>query len=302
MFHKSEVSGSPNVRRITQKPISNILLGSSKPLVTVIVATKNEERQIERCLKSIRKQGYDNLELIVVDNFSTDDTVRLASSFADIVVRVGPERSSQRNRGIALARGRFVLIIDADMELSSSVVEECVSSLSPQSRAVVIPEQSVGSTVWARCKALEKLVYCGSASLEATRFFDIELLHTVGGYDESLFAWEDWDLSQRVDSLTRRARITAPIVHHEGDLSLWQTFSKKRYYGSMFLQYRVKHPAAAREQISISRILTILRYAPKYPGLVIATVVMKLVEGTALGIALLGYILRGPPRMNANKK
>lgn len=265
----------------------------TKPLVSVIISTRNEAPQIERCLTSIKKQSYDNLELIVVDKFSTDDTVRLAAPFVDVIERFGSERSSQRNRGVTLARGGFVLVIDADMELSSSVIEECVDAISPESRAVVIPEKSVGSTLWARCKALEKTIYLGSPSLEATRFFDIELIRAIGGYDETLFAWEDWDLSQRIDLLTRRTRISAPIIHHEGDLSLWRTFSKKRYYGSLFLQYRAKHPAAARQQVSISRILAIARYAPQNPGLALATVVMKLVEGAALGVALLGCLFEG---------
>lgn len=264
----------------------------TKPLVSIIISTRNEAPVIERCLKSIKKQSYDNLELIVVDNFSTDDTVRLATPFVDVIERFGSERSSQRNRGIALAHGSFVLVIDADMELSSSVVEECVGALKPESRAVVIPEKSVGSTLWARCKALEKTIYLGSPELEATRFFDIELIRAVGGYDETLFAWEDWDLSQRIDLLTRRSRVNAPIIHHEGDLSLWRTFAKKRYYGSLFLQYRAKHPAAARQQVSLSRIPAIMRYAPQYPGLVFATLVMKLVEGGALGVALLGSVLK----------
>ncbi len=52
-----------------------------KPLVSVIVTTKNNEGIIARCLSSIIKQSYTPLELIVADNFSKDHTVKIASQF-----------------------------------------------------------------------------------------------------------------------------------------------------------------------------------------------------------------------------
>ena len=48
--------------------------------MSVIVTTKNEEKNIENCLQSINNQTYKNIELIVVDNFSDDKTVEIAKN------------------------------------------------------------------------------------------------------------------------------------------------------------------------------------------------------------------------------
>ena len=79
-------------------------------LVSVIVTTRNEERNIGNCLQSIRLQTYKPVEIIVVDNNSTDKTQEIARSFTDVVVNKGPERSAQRNHGICgLAKGIFLI-------------------------------------------------------------------------------------------------------------------------------------------------------------------------------------------------
>ena len=97
------------------------------PLVSVVVPTKDVERTLQRCLASIRSQTYSAVELVVVDNFSTDQTFRVAQELADIAVQAGPERSAQRNLGIELATGDYILWIDADMVLTPHVVADAVS-------------------------------------------------------------------------------------------------------------------------------------------------------------------------------
>ena len=86
------------------------------PLVSVL--TRDAGRTIETCLRSIRAQTWPALELIVVDNGSTDATWAVARRHADLVLRGGPERSAQRNLGIDHAAGEWVYYVDADMELA----------------------------------------------------------------------------------------------------------------------------------------------------------------------------------------
>ncbi len=77
------------------------------PLVSVIVTTKNEERNIENCLKSIRNQTYKNIEIIVVDNNSDDRTKEIAKKYTAQVFNHGPERSAQRNLGAERAESKY---------------------------------------------------------------------------------------------------------------------------------------------------------------------------------------------------
>ena len=82
-----------------------------QPTVSVIVPTKDVSRTIERCLSSIRGQSWQALELIVIDNFSKDGTWEIAEGIADVALQAGPERSSQRNLGISLAKGQYLSLI-----------------------------------------------------------------------------------------------------------------------------------------------------------------------------------------------
>lgn len=212
------------------------------PLVTVIVPTRNSARTLESCLASIRAQLYDRIELIVVDNQSTDETLEIARRYCDIVESFGPERSAQRNRGARLGRGEYVLFIDSDMRLAPGVVSECVDAIrSSSAPAVIIPEESVGEGFLANCRALERSCYVGDDTIEGARFFTRADFERALGFDENLVAMEDWDLSTRVAAGRRLPRIRSYITHDEGRLRLGAVLAKKRYYSASALQYWRKH-------------------------------------------------------------
>lgn len=98
-------------------------------LVSVIIATKNAQRFIGTCLETIKNQSYWNIEIIVVDNFSTDKTEEIVLNYTENFFEKGPERSVQRNFGAKKAKGKYILNVDADMELSENVVKECVEKI-----------------------------------------------------------------------------------------------------------------------------------------------------------------------------
>ena len=92
--------------------------------ITAIVPTKNSARTLATCLESLVNQTYGDTEVIVVDNQSDDDTVRIAEQLADVVIDQGPERCAQRNKGAEVATGDIVLFIDSDMVLEPDVLSE----------------------------------------------------------------------------------------------------------------------------------------------------------------------------------
>src|SRR6476646_2154275 len=99
---------------------------AGKTVVSVVVPTRNAARTLAACLESIRAQTHEALEMVVVDNASTDGSEQLATRWADIVLPGGPERSAQRNRGASEAKGEFLLFIDGDMVLEPNVAAACV--------------------------------------------------------------------------------------------------------------------------------------------------------------------------------
>jgi glycosyltransferase involved in cell wall biosynthesis len=255
------------------------------PTVSVIVPTRNSIRTLGACLSSIRAQTYPRIELIVVDNKSSDGTVQLAKGLADQVVDWGPERTAQRNRGAVLAQGSFLLFIDSDMVLSPSVVADCLSATAMTAApAVVIPETSTGVGFWAKCRALERACYTGDNLIEAARFIDQRSFELVGGYDEQLIGGDDWDLSQRVARGAHLPRTESVIIHDEGRIVLRRWLAKKAYYARSFSSYHAKHGGIAVRQANLifrSSFLKNWRRLALHPVLALGLFSLKSMELTA---------------------
>jgi len=216
-----------------------------KAQVSVIIPTKNEERNIERCLQSIKNQTFKEYEIIVVDNNSNDKTKKIAKKYAQLVFNKGPERSSQRNYGANHSKGVYVLFIDADMELTPRVLEECVTKANRTKKfgGIIIPEIPIGKNYWERVKAFERSLYnkYGDATTDAARFFPKDVFLKVGGFDLTITGPEDWDLT---DSILKAGyaleRVKAEIFHYEYITSLTALFKKKFYYAKKAHRYLKK--------------------------------------------------------------
>lgn len=257
-----------------------------KPLVSVIVTTKNNASMIDRCLSSITRQMYKRIELIVVDNFSTDRTFEVAQTFTSNVFRHGPERSAQRNFGSRKAKGTHLLFIDSDMELTPGVVADCVYA-SKSFVALVIPERFVGEGFWSRCKILEKSCYTGGEEHVAARFFAKNTFVKIEGYDEQLTGPEDIDLHKRVLSAGKIGTTSALIVHHEGRLTLWNIVKKRYYYSLTLKRYLKKHPQTGEFTFFRSAFLKQWRRLLHDPIHLVGMLIMRFCEGLAVLVALL---------------
>lgn len=89
-------------------------------LISVIIPVYNAEKYLERCLDSILAQTYTNLELILVDDGSTDTTLSICKRYESLDLRIkvltGPNGGSSvaRNKGLDIAKGDYIIHIDAD--------------------------------------------------------------------------------------------------------------------------------------------------------------------------------------------
>lgn len=227
--------------------------------VSVIVATKNEEKNIDRCLKSIRNQPT-KAEIIVVDNFSNDKTVQIAKEFTSKVYLFGNERSKQRNFGTKKTRGEYLLFLDADMELPPNLLKECLQQFKRNSKisGIIIDEESTGHNFLSRVKSLEKRLTRRETVIEAARFFKKTDLLKMSGFDEDLISGEDWDLSIRMRKLGSLARVKSKIVHHE-DKTFWQDVKKKYYYAKNIQKYAKKHPQEFEKQAGYWRFSSLFK-------------------------------------------
>jgi glycosyltransferase involved in cell wall biosynthesis len=264
-------------------------------LVSVITTTKNEEKNIRACLESIKKQTYKPLEIIVVDNHSTDKTKEIAKKYTTTVFDKGPERSAQRNFGAKKALGKYVLFLDADMVLATSVVSDCISEIQNKGvGGIIIPEESYGKGIWAQVKKLERSFYVGNDLVEAARFFDKEKFLSLGGFDENITGPEDWDLSQRVKDKYHIERVHSFIYHNEGRLTFLGSVRKKYYYSKKFSTYAQKsiNMKYSTQQMNLFKRYHIFLSNPlklfKNPLLGLGVLALKTSEFCAGGI---GYII-----------
>jgi glycosyltransferase involved in cell wall biosynthesis/uncharacterized membrane protein YkvA (DUF1232 family) len=256
--------------------------------VSVVITTRNSASTVERLFQSIEEQTVP-AAVIIVDNDSSDDTLELAARYADVVRSAGPERSAQRNVGTATATTEYVLHVDSDMVLEPQTIAECLKTADATGAdALIVPETSVGESLLARVRSLERSCYEGDDTIEAPRFFRRDVLVANGGYDEELFAGEDWDLTQRL----RLAGVPiaraegARLLHDDDATTLPAHLQKKYYYGHSLGRYVKRHPSLGARQVSPVRPAFVRhwRRLAAHPVLAAAVIVLKVTELLAAGV------------------
>jgi glycosyltransferase involved in cell wall biosynthesis len=196
----------------------NIPESMNTPLVSIIITTKNEAKNIENCLISIQEQSYSNIETIVVDNASTDKTKEIARQYTDKVYDKGPERSAQRNYGmIDIAQGKYVMFLDAYMILAPEVVTSC---LHHNHIALHIPEIILGKNYWSQVRRFERSFYNGTV-IDGARFFNKNIFVQVGGFDTSMSGPEDWDIDKKLKQVGSIG-LLLPDLFNENCLKSWK--------------------------------------------------------------------------------
>lgn len=256
--------------------------------ISIIITTKNEGLVIDNLLESIADQSLKAYEVLVVDNYSSDDTLKIAKSYKARVYTKGPERSSQRNYGVKMAKGNYVLILDADMTLTPNIIKE----LSRSSKQIVtVPEKSFGVGPFVKFKVFEREFYEGEDSVEAPRFFAKKLFEKYGGYDEKITGPEDYDLPLRMKKDGYKfGRIKSYILHNEKYFNPIKSAKKKFYYASKASLYAKRHKDMILKQGNFIFRPVFFRKWKKLvssPFLSIGMLMLKIIEGTG---ALMGFI------------
>lgn len=203
-------------------------------------------------MESVKAQTYKKIEVIVIDNHSSDETVEIARRLGAKVLVKGPERTAQLNCGIENAQGDYIYRIDSDFILSPDVVEKCVRKCEDDRYdCIMVPCISLANHFWAKVRWLERVTYLGEDLLEASRFFKIETIQRIGGFDEDLIANEDYDVQFRlIRAGARIGRIEGSAEWHpEHHNSLAEIAKRNYYYGQSIGKYVKKHRKNAIRQL-----------------------------------------------------
>lgn len=261
---------------------------NTTPLVSVVVPTYNSEDNLRRFLNSFHDSTFLNYEIIVNDDNRTNDNTRMVieeASNCNIPVRIIKDNilmAQARKSGAAHAQGTYLLHLDSDMEITPTLLSECVS-LMEKYDALIIPEESFGLTFWAKCKWLEKKCFQGIRQMESLRFIKKNVYDKLGGHDERMIFSEDKDFDLRVQKAGYAiGRTHAHLRHNEGKLFLINTLRKKKGYSKTANVFAKKHPEHFRWQSNpIHRYIIFaknIKYLFIHPLLYIGMIFMKTCE------------------------
>jgi len=224
---------------------------NNQPLVSVIIPCYNSGKTISRAIESILIQTWKNLELIIVNDGSTDkSTIDLLNSFSanpDIKLYSQNNRglAAARNSGIRISNGYFILPLDSDDWLDPNAIKIMVDIYGKSiPNSIVFSDIKLeGSRNQIKTTFSNPFEQMFSNQLPYCMLFPKEVLVSANGYDENLlYGLEDWDLNIRLlINGFNFVKINEPVFHYWVDSKgMFQSLTIKSF-GNIFTQIRMKY-------------------------------------------------------------
>lgn len=201
-------------------------------LVSVVIPVYNRENTIKRAIDSVLSQTYSNIEIIVIDDCSTDNTVKIVNEYKDKRVRVICQKqhggaNKARNTGIVNAKGAYIAFQDSDDEwlpdklyLQTELMRAqdflacyCPYSLYEKDEVVPIPYDYTNVRKYQ--ENLREILSLHNVVGAPTLIIRRELLELLGNqyFDESMLRWQDYEFIIRIAKCTAIGYISKPLVN-----------------------------------------------------------------------------------------
>lgn len=188
-------------------------------LISVIIPTYNQAFFLQRAISSVIKQTYNNWEIIVVDNQSTDNTVEVIRAFEDNRIFLYKINNfgvvaASRNLGIKCARGAYIAFLDSDDWWVESKLQKCIQAIdlgyniiyhklwfvtnATKSEHPILPSRKLKEPIF------KDLLFKGNTLPNSSVVVNRQILFKVGLIDENkdIIASEDYDLWLKVSRVT----------------------------------------------------------------------------------------------------
>lgn len=196
------------------------------PEVSVVIPTYNSARYVIEAVNSVLAQTYQDFEVLVIDDGSTDETAAAMSRYQAPVRYIQQPNGGvavARNRGIAESRGRYVAFLDADDTWLPHKLERQLAALQDQPNyrasyaAFTVVDASLNplgiSRSQRQASALEDLLLRGNIiGSICTVLCERALFELVGGFDPALSQCADWDMWVRLAAQTEFLYLDEPLV------------------------------------------------------------------------------------------
>ena len=236
----------------------------NKPLVSVIIPTFNEERDVENCLLSLKSQTYKPLEIIIVDDGSRDRTVKIMKNFKGVKLlrqsHKGP--GSARNKGALKAKGEIFVFVDADMTFDKRFIDKLTKPIREKKVIGTFSKNEFVSNSenrWARNWSVNQNWQEGRMhskkhpnQQDVFRAILADKFREVGGFDAKVGYTDDWSLAKKLKIKAEYA--DGAIFFHKNPETLKEAFvqakwAAKRPYklgliGQTLALFRVSFPTS----------------------------------------------------------
>jgi len=215
-------------------------------LISIIIPCYNAEAYIGTAIESALRQDYTPTEVIVINDGSTDDSLKEIKSFGEVRWRSTPNQgaTAARNEGLRMAEGEFVKFLDADDVLASGTIDRQVDQIRSKCRPCQIPFGEV-SRMSEDGEAITERPYPRFEAGKEASILDLikeniqtsaplhrkSHLQEIGGFDEELPKRHEYDLHLRLHAAGTRFRFFEGIccycrAHEDGGrLSNWDPIS-----------------------------------------------------------------------------
>ena len=233
---------------------------NSEPKVSIIIPTYNQSQYLEEAMESVLNQTYQNIEIIIVDDGSTDNTSEVVKSFDNKIIYIPQKNkgaSSARNAGIKKAQGQYVAFLDSDDMWIKNKLEKQIKFIqnNPEIgllgtgcyQMVDINKMIYKKIFPAKNEILQKDLIKYNPFIQSSVIIRKDIFNDIGLYDEKFKESEDYDLWLRIAQKYKVANIQEALVtkkYYEKGLS------KDKDNKQLYFVLKAKKNAIKRGQYS----------------------------------------------------
>jgi glycosyltransferase involved in cell wall biosynthesis len=198
---------------------------TTEKLVSVVLPTHNRAATLERAIRSVLAQTYDNLELIVVDDASSDLTQNILDRFTDRRLKIIRNQVRQgvsmaRNTGVLQATGEYIAFQDSDDEWRVQKLQMQLAAMREETILVLCGNWFVNAPLMGftlRSCALGRTIDVTEQVVVRIPGAPCFLMRradflSVGGFDTAMNCFEDWELALRLSLKGRVVLVNEPLV------------------------------------------------------------------------------------------
>lgn len=199
-------------------------------MISIIITVKNDSNNLLNLLKSLKPLPKKKSEIIIVDNYSKDDSYLISKFFKVKFFSFGPERSAQRNFGIKKSKFKYILFLDADMILTKKFIYELFSTVEKNYDIGYLNEYILAEGILSKIRNYERKLY-DSTSNNCPRLVRKKIFKKIGYFNELITGFEDWELNNKLRNLKlKKIYFSNKIFHNEKKINFFTSVKKKTYY------------------------------------------------------------------------